>query len=394
MKKIFIASYDMEIGGVERSLASMLNNFDYKEYEVDLFLHSHSGEFMKLLPKDTNLLTENKKYKTFRMGIRDVFKSKNFLIGFGRLLGKIESKKFYIKNKKAENWSEYQFIWKRTINFLPKIEKKYDVAISYLWPHNFIADKVEAKTKIAWIHTDYSIISIDRNEDLRIWNKFDYIISISDDCTKTFLKIYPNLKNKIVLVENITSQKFIRDISNEIIEELYSEKSFNLTTVARLSYQKGIDLAIEALRILKKRGYEDIKWYVVGYGGDEEEIKRLIETYSLKNNFILLGKRENPYPFMKRCDLYVQPSRYEGKAVTVTEAQILGKPVLITNYPTAGSQVNDGLDGVITDLSPEGLADGIEALYKNRETLKKLERYCEKKDFSNEKELERLYELF
>ncbi|MGL5902564.1 MAG: glycosyltransferase, partial [Cetobacterium sp.] len=98
--------------------------------------------------------------------------------------------------------------------------------------------------------------------------------------------------------------------------------------------------------------------------------------------------------FMKRCDLYVQPSRYEGKAVTVSEAQILGKPVLITNYPTASSQVKDGVDGIITDLSPEGLADKIEALYKDRDILKRLENHCSKTDFSNEKELERLYELF
>ncbi|MGL5203943.1 glycosyltransferase [Cetobacterium sp.] len=393
MKSVLIASYDMEIGGVERSLASMLNNFDYKKHEVDLLLYNHTGPFLQYIPAGVNLLPQNKSYSTIRKGIGTIARSGMPHLAFERVRAKFVGKSGIKKG--FDDTYQMQLMWRYCKKYFRKVDKKYDVAISYLWPHDFVLDKVNAKVKIAWIHTDYSKINPDRELDLKTWERYDYIIAVSEDCLDSFLKIYPTLASKCRVIENITSPKFIKEMSDKGRDKIpFDSENFNLLSVARFSYAKGIDIAVETLRILKKRGYQDIKWYVVGYGGDEDEIKRLIEAYSLRNNFILLGKRENPYPFMKRCDLYVQPSRYEGKAVTVTEAQILGKPVLITNYPTASSQVKDGVDGIITDLSPEGLADKIETLYKDRDILKRLENHCSKTDFSNEKELERLYELF
>jgi len=393
MKSVLIASYDMEIGGVERSLASMLNNFDYENNRVDLILYNHTGPFLQYIPKDVNLLPQNRVYSTIRKGIREIACTGMPRIALARFraktMGKLGLKKGF------DDTYQMQLMWRYCKKYFRKVEKKYDVAISYLWPHDFILDKVDARVKIAWIHTDYSKINPDRELDLKIWKRYDYIVAVSEECLNSFLKIYPTLEEKCRVIENITSPKFIKEMSLKNSEKIpFEEENFNLLSVARFSYAKGIDQGIEALRILKKKGYDDIKWYVVGYGGDEEEIKKLIEIYSLGSNFILLGKKENPYPFMKNCDLYVQPSRYEGKAVTVTEAQILGKPVLITNYPTASSQVKDGVDGIICELSPEGLADEIESLYNDRERLKKIERHCEKVEFSNQKELEKLYELF
>lgn len=394
-KSIFIASFDMEVGGVERSLASMLNNFDYKSNDIDLFLHSHTGEFLNLLCKEANLLEEILQYKTFRMGIKDIFKAGYYKIGMGRIFGKLKSK-IYVKQNKInlENLSEYQYIWKYNLKNIPRIKKEYDIAISYLWPHYFVAEKVEAKTKIAWIHTDYATINVDRIEDLKIWNKYDYIASISEDCTKSLLKFYPTLKDKIILIENITSPNFVKEKSLEKIKFEFSKDYFNIVSVGRLCYAKGFDEGIKALKKLQELGYRNIKWYVIGYGSDEQLLKKLIKENRLEDYFILLGKINNPYPYMKACDLYVQCSRYEGKAVTVSEAQILGKPVLITNYPTAKSQIRDGVDGIICELSPEGIANGIERLYLNRKILQKFEKECNERDFSNSKELEKLYELF
>ena len=123
-------------------------------------------------------------------------------------------------------------------------------------------------------------------------------------------------------------------------------------------------------------------------------IRKLIRENNLEESFILLGKKINPYPYIKVGDIYVQPSRYEGKAVTVGEAQILGKPVLITNYPTAKSQVRDKYDGVICELSIEGIANGIEDLFNNIDKLKLLEDNCKNSDYSNSYELEKLYSLY
>lgn len=391
-KKILIVSFDMEIGGVERSLINLLNSFDYKNYNLNLLLYHHSGEFLSFIPKNINFLPENKIYRSIRRGIGALISEGYYSLALSRLRAKYMSK---IGEKRGlDDTYQMQLMWKYCNKKFPKVLQEYDVAISYLWPHNFVVEKVNAKTKIAWIHTDYSNIKPDREIDLEIWNKYDYIVGVSKECVKSFLKIYPTLKSKCIVIENITSPKFIEKMSDSFEVKEYRKDNFNILSVGRFSYAKGIDQAIEALKILKERGYEDIKWYVVGYGGDEEQLRELVETYSLENSFIFLGKQITPYPYMKKCDLYVQPSRYEGKAITVIEAQILNKPVLITNYPTAKSQIIDGVDGEITELSPKGIADGIERFYNDRKLLKKYENNCKSKNFENEKELEKLYELF
>jgi len=287
-----------------------------------------------------------------------------------------------------------QLMWRYALPFLPRTYKEYDVAISYLWPHYFIKNKVNAKTKIAWIHTDYSMVETKVDLDLKMWNKFNHIVAVSQECKNAFLQKYDQLENKVVVIENITSPEFIRRMADEEVENpMVDDTRFKLLTVGRLSHAKGIDNAVSALRALKDKGYDNVVWYVVGYGDEEALIKKLILRNGLDNSFILLGKHTNPYPFMKACDLYVQPSRYEGKAVTVTEAQILGKPVVITNYTTANSQVKNGFDGYITELSVEGIARGIEQLFNDHELRKKLANNCNKTDYSNSFELNKLYRL-
>lgn len=395
MKNILIASFDMEVGGVERSLISMLENFDYKNYAVDLMLYRHQGDFMDLITSKVNLLDEISQYTTFRKSIGETFKDKQYSIGLARVLSKIKAE-FIGRTKRITEPGYYQMqlMWKYALPFLPKVDKEYDVAISFLWPHYFIADKITAKKKIAWIHTDYSTIEPDVSMDLNMWNKFDYIVAVSEACKNSFVKKYSKLENKVVVIENITSPEFIKQMANaEVNNPMAVDQRFKVVTVARLSHAKGIDNAVRALKMLKDKSYKDIAWYVVGYGGDEEMIKDLIKDLKLEADFILLGKQTNPYPYMKEADLYVQPSRYEGKAVTVCEAQILSKPIMITKYTTAKSQVRDGVDGYITELSVEGIANGIEKLYKDSVMRKELINNCVKTDYSNGYELEKLYEV-
>jgi glycosyltransferase involved in cell wall biosynthesis len=391
MKNILIASFDMEVGGVERSLISMLNNFDYENHHVDLMLYSHTGDFFDLVPTGPKLLNELKAYKTFRMSIGQIMKNGNIPIGFSRLMARYRAK---INGSSENGYKQMQYMWKYAMPFLPKLEKKYDVAISYLWPHYFVAEKVEAKTKIAWVHTDFSAVNTHDELDFQMWNKFNHIVAVSEECKNAFIKKYPMLANKVMVVENITSPDFVKALAGATVDNpMLDDVRFKVITVARLSHAKGIDNAVKALKLLIDKGYKNIAWYVVGYGGDEAAIKGLIRKNGLEDHFILLGKKINPYPFMKAADLYVQPSRYEGKAVTVGEAQILSKAVLITNYSTAPSQVNEGFDGTICELTIEGIASGIEKLYKDSELRNQLAKNCESIDFSNNDELEKLYEL-
>jgi glycosyltransferase involved in cell wall biosynthesis len=393
-KRIFICMYSLNIGGAERSLIGLLDSFDYEKYDVDLFLYRHEGEFMKLIPKKVHLLPAIKPYTTFERPIKDVLKEGHLYLGGARVLAKLKAT---IKNRGLEKeqgtYKQMQYMWKYSIPRLPKITNKYDAALSFLGPHNFVLDKITADIKLGWNHTDYfSIVNPDKPLDEKMWSGLEYIVNVSEDCEKSFLKVFPKLRNKTIVLENILSPNFVRVQSNEAVKDLLDEKVFTVCSVGRYSYQKGFDLAIKACAELIKQGY-NMKWYTIGYGTEEKELLHLIKENNLENHFILLGKKENPYPYMKRCDLYCQPSRYEGKAVTVREAQILGKPVLITDFLTAKSQLKDQFDGYVCDLSVEGIIDGIKIFYHNPELSEQLSNNCLSSSYGNEGEMKKLYRL-
>lgn len=394
MKRVLITSFDMGIGGVERSLLNMLDNFDYENYRVDLMLYRHQGEFLDMISDKVNLLDEKEGYNSFGDPLDKVIKNGKYALASARIKAKLIATSTQIRKKVDEiGYYQDQLANKYSNKYLHNIDEEYDTAISYVWPHDMVAYKVKSNKKIAWIHTDYSTIYVDRKIDLELWNQFDYIVSISQDCTDAFVKVYPSLKEKIILLENIRAPKIINNMANEECEDMVDSEDIKLLTVGRLCYPKAIDNAIKAMKILRDKGINNVKWYVVGYGPDEPMLKELIKENKLEDRFFILGKKTNPYPYMKKCDIYVQPSRYEGKAVTVLEAQMLGKPVLITNYPTAKSQLRHDVDGYITDLSVDGIAKGIEKLINDVNLRRKLEKNTKEFDYSNVEELEKLYEI-
>lgn len=394
-KKILISMYSLNIGGAERSLIGLLESFDYNKYDIDLFLYRHEGEFLSYVPKEINLLPTIKEYTTFERPIKDILKERHLYLGCMRVLAKIKTniRSTGIK-KEQRTYKQMQYTWHYSMPKLPKINKDYDIAISFLGPHNFILDKIQAKIKFGWNHTDYfTIVNPDKKLDKKMWNKLDYIVHVSEDCEASFLKVFPTLKNKSIVLENIISSSFVKEQSKEnIVDEMPDDGSLKICSVGRFSDAKGFDLAVIACRKLVQLGY-DIKWYIVGYGGQEEYLKQLIKENKMEGRFILLGKKINPYPFMKQCDIYCQPSRYEGKAVTVREAQILGKPVVITNYPTSKSQVQDRVDGLITSMSVDGIVDGLKSLIQDKELRERLATNTFEKDYSNSNEIEKLHTL-
>ncbi len=395
-KNILISVYDMEIGGIERSLINMLEAFDYEQYNVDLLVFEHRGDFMKLIPDQVNLIPQINAYTVFRKPITQCLNEGHYATSIVRIVAKYAAiqKAKARKLEEGPGYIQMQMVSKYSSLLVPKLKKNYDVSISYAWPHDLVADRISAKRKIAWIHTDYSKLEIDNQIDLEMWNKFDYIAAVSEECCNSFLLTYPSLKKKVFILENITSPTFITSMANEAVA--FNKKpgeAFSVLSVGRLSYVKGFDLAVKALRLLHDKGFTNIKWYVVGYGGYEQELMDLIKSYQMEDSFILLGKQANPYPYIKACDLYVQPSRYEGKAVTVTEAKILNRPILITNYPTSASQVTHGKDGIICGSNPEAIADAIKDLYIDSDLRSLLVRNTKNADYSNNDEIEKLYEV-
>lgn len=396
-KQILITACSMDIGGIERSLAGLLNAFDYEKYDVDLLLFSRKGEFLSLLPQQCNVLPEISQLASLLKPVKEVALSGNLLLAGARLFSKIQVKRktssLTGKQQKEISFGLLQSFWDNSVALMPKIKKEYDVALSFMWPHHFVAKKVKAKRRIAWIHTDYTIAALDNKNDKKIWEMFDKIAAVSDECGKVFLNVYPSFVDKLVTIENILSTKFVRSQALEFIpDDMPADGCVRLLSIGRFCYAKAFDFAAEVCRQLIDEG-EKIKWYIMGFGSDENLIKDKIEDLSLEDSFILIGKKTNPYPYIRACDIYVQPSRYEGKAVTVREAQMLGKPVIITDFRTAASQVKDGFDAIISPIDVKAFASDIIRLINNEKIRNLLSANTMTSDYSNSGQIEEIYHL-
>lgn len=395
MKKILIVSHAMEIGGAERALLGLLDNLDYSKYEVDLFLMRHEGELLSFINPNVHLLPEIKSYTVFDIPVKDTIKRGKILIALGRIFGRIKAVNYQKKNKLTDKYSvAIEYNQKYIRKFLPKInpDVTYDLAISFLTPHYVVAEKVSAKTKAAWIHTDYSVCQIDVKSETKMWGHYNKIVSISDSVTEAFAATFPVFRDRIELIENILPEKLIKsqmDEFNPIHEMPHIDGCVNLLSIGRFCTQKNFDNVPAICKRLVKSGL-NVKWYLIGFGLDEDLIKSKIVEEKMQGHVFILGKKENPYPYINACDLYVQPSRCEGKAVTVREAQLLCKPVVITAFPTSGSQLEDGVDGLVVSLDNDECADGIAAVLKNPQLMAQFAENCSKRDYSNADEARKI----
>jgi len=395
-KRIFISMHYLELGGAEISLIGLLQALDYSKYDVDLFVHRHQGELMQFIPKEVNLLPEIVSYACIESPLTEAIRRGQFGVAWGRLKAKWRARQYQPKDASLPQCAVFQYIAQEVEPYLPSLEQfgNYDLAISFLQPHNYVLSKVRAKKKACWIHTDYTKVEFDVDAELPVWTAYDYVVSISPDVTKTFLQVFPTLSNKIVEIENILSSKFVReraeetDVTNEMPK---NEKTVNVLSVGRFSDAKNYDNVPDICRRVRENGI-DLYWYIIGFG-DETLIRQKIHEAGMEDYVIILGKRTNPYPYMKACDIYAQPSRYEGKSVTVREAQMLGKPVVVTNYATAKSQIQDRIDGVIVPMDNKGCAEGMSVFIRNEELQKDIVNYLHGHDYGNTDEAEKLYRI-
>ncbi|ASM48731.1 hypothetical protein PESP_a0487 [Pseudoalteromonas espejiana DSM 9414] len=386
----------MNIGGAERSLIGLLSSIDYEKCDVSLKLFHHEGDFLPLIPAPVKIIPNDPLYSNYERPLRKVLFSKYFRFGVARLIGKIECYIYRKRNKiPYSSWIAQQYTHKNIINKLPQIPGNYDMAINFLGVPDVVCKKVVAKIRLGWVHTDYEQLSVNEELDIRVYSELDYIINVSKDCNEIFKLKYPSLNHKAKVIENILSKKSIVKQSNlnvamEDMPRVISEQI--ILSIGRYCRAKNFDNIPKIAKNLLEYGCR-FKWYIIGYGSEEDIIRDNIDKLGLSDVVILLGKKANPYPYIKKCDIYVQPSRYEGKSVTVREAQILGKPVVITDYATAPSQINNGVDGIIVPMENTKCALQLSKIMSDKILLSKLAKYCDSADFGNEEEINTLYKL-
>lgn len=393
-KKILFIMPSMFIGGAERSLLGLLEAIDYAQYDVSLFLYRHEGEFLAYIPDQVNLLPPMKEYGTFDVPIRSLLFSRRWRFGLARLISKAALKTHcLISGEKKGVWMSMQYTARYLLPLLPEIPGEYDLGVMFLGVADPLIHKVKAKKKVTWCHTDYDTLYPNKGMDRKTYEAVDHVVFVSDACREKMTRFYPALTDKTRVIENILGEKLLLQQAEVPVNDMPRlDDGYRLLSIGRFSEAKNFDNVPNICKSLLDDGLH-VKWYLIGYGGDEELIRQKILEAGMEEHVILLGKKENPYPYIKACDLYVQPSRYEGKCVTVREAQTLGKPVVITRYATSASQLEEGADGVIVPMDNEGCAAGIAALLRDPEKMRRLSENCKARDCSNAQEVEKLYQL-
>lgn len=392
MKNILIAIYGLGCGGAEKSLISFLLALPKDKWKIDLLVASPHGMYMSRIPGYVHLLSGEYELENVTTRFQDRRKK---ISGVNDLLNQINwiLHSRLIKDNGQLNHEEWRWnIWGRRI---PRLEKEYDLALSYISGTNYyVIDKVNAKKKVLWIHNEFEKLGYNYEFERPYYEKADKIVTISQACVESLLNVYPDFKDKTLVLENISSEETIHSLAQLKPEgdPYFSYMGIKILSVGRLMEQKGFDYAIYAAHLLKKKGIHFL-WYILGEGNLRTTLQDQINKLDLKNEVKLVGIRENPYPYMAACDIFAQTSRYEGKSIALDEAKILCRPILITNYATAKDSVKNGYNGIIVEMTPEAIANGLEKLALNPKFCQKLTERLQLEENSNEKEIKKYITL-
>lgn len=392
-KRILIAIHYLEIGGAESALIGLLSNLDYSRLDVDLFLYDHRGEMMQYIQKEVNVLPSINEYSMLERPISELILKGFYRLAFARLKAKLRHKREKHSFGKGSDSSIFYYVAEATLKCLPDINPSvcYDAAISFLTPHQYVRNKVNATKYLAWIHTDYSKVFVNADLEMPVWDSYDRIVSISDGVTNAFLQVFPTLQDKIIEIPNVLPKSLIFKKSNDFVPKEMDFDGIKILSIGRFCEAKNYDNVPKIARLLVDKGLR-FRWYIIGYG-DRSEIERAIIDSNVSEYVIILGKRDNPYPYIKACDIYAQPSRYEGRSVTVEEAKLLCRPILLTNYFTAKYQIEDGKTGIITETDNQSIADGLYRLASDESLRHKL---CDNLSHcvnDDDKIIDKLYQL-
>src|SRR5690625_1093108 len=372
-KKVIFMIINMNIGGTEKALLSMIDEMPKEKYDITILMLEKYGGFLESIPPRVR-----KKYLDGFCNMKDILNRppkevvKNHLKK-GLIIKGLSLFIIYILSKVLNMKS---ILFKYLLKSIPNLKNKYDIAIAYAGPMDFISyfviHKIKAVKKIQWIHFDVTKIGFHGKFAEKIYHQFDRLYVVSEEARMKLINKFPTLLDKTKVFFNIVSP-------NNIISQSKKGHGFNdnfsgirILTVGRLSVEKGQDLAIKVLAKLRKEGY-NVKWYCVGEGGARQQYEKLIDKYNLKDSFVLLGQSSNPYPYMKQCDIYVQPSRYEGYCITLMEAKYFVKPIVTTDVNGAREQIIDGETGLIVKIDKTELVHAIKKLIDDEMLKRRLE---------------------
>lgn len=388
-KSILFVINSLGCGGAEKSLLSLLSLLDYDKYDVTLQMFRRGGMFEELLPPEVHIRKELD-YTAF---CSQSMAKQMLSFDLRRIAARVRTSLFLRSNaKKGSPLHDAQAYWKYSAAAYDPLPERYDVAIAWGQgtPTHFVAEKVRAQKKFAWVNVNYEAAGHQAEFDEPYYKEYDSIVCVSEELRSIFDKVFPRYSKKAVTILDINNPKTITSMAQQPIS-LPSEDGLTLVTVGRLVPQKGYDIAAKAAWLLKKRNVK-FHWYVVG-GGDSAPIEKDIAQYGISDCFTLLGAKANPYPYMKAADIYVQTSKFEGYCLTLAEARMLNVPCVTTNFDVVYAQMINGENGLVVEMNAEAVADGIIRLATDQELYQHIKGYQIQEKKGNVEEIEKFYEL-
>ncbi len=369
MKILFVIT-GLSFGGAQNSLVHLLNSIDTERYQVDLLLFTERKELVGQIKTPYRLINPQGIGKDFFLPLKQVVsravKSRRPGIVLKRIMIPLK-----IRLNRRKKYPE-QCIWESIGKNIDPIKEHYDVAIAYCQglPTYFVVDKVDAACKVAWMHSDATQQIHDRGYTLSYYKHFERIHCVSRQAVDKFISVYPELEMVTMPFYNIIDHEEIQNKAMMVVDDIQrNEDELLLCTVGRLHKAKGYDNAIDACAILKEKGIH-VRWIVIGEGDERGKLQEHIEKCGLQGEFLLLGSRMNPYPYVNLCDIYVQTSLWEGFCITLAEAKVLAKPIVTTAFTGAEEQINNGVNGLICDAGAQEIADAILRLYKSQNQMR------------------------
>lgn len=391
-KKILVVQGSLQAGGAEKATVSFLNTLPQERYEVDLMLSSRTGLFYKQVPEWVNIIDAPYPFNCLAHKPVDW----RFYIKHSPFMWVKKVIRTYIA-KHQSKLHLIQSLWKQWRDDIPVFDKEYDIAyggqegcINY-----YIIDKVKAKRKILWIHSDYEKLEYVDDFDRTYFKRASVVATMSPKAMDILQKHFSESADHIWFLENITNGSMIRKMAAEEINDDWFKlvEGVNLVSVGRLSLPKNFGRAVRVASVLKKRGVV-FHWTIVGEGPLRSTLESQAKELGVDDVVSFIGLRPNPYQYVSKSDILVVTSDYEGRSIAIDEAQVLGIPVITTNYPTAKDAVVDGETGLICDMTPEAIASSVIRLHTDKALYAHICQSLECKKDGNVKEIEKYFKAF
>jgi glycosyltransferase involved in cell wall biosynthesis len=394
MKKSLLFVIDsLDCAGAEKSLVTLLTLLDYSKHSVDMLLFGHGGALEELVPKEVNILRPLKYTEFTGLHLKKSLKysviNRDFKMFTSRMKYSIG-----IRKKKYSNAQKARIFWQNVSDVIEQNPKEYDIAISYAQgiPTFYIADKVMAKKKFAWVNVSYRLDEKEKEFQKKYYHQYNKIVAVSNTTKEIFLETFPDYSQKVDVIYDINNPDLITKMGD--LGESYKDDfdGIRILTIGRLANQKGYDIALEACKKLKEKGIT-FRWYALGKGPLKKEIEDYIKGNDLSEYFVLLGVKANPYPYIKNADIYVQTSRFEGFGIAIAEARMLNIPVVTTRFDAVYSQMLEGKNGLVVDMNSNAVCDGIIKMINENKLRECIIEYLRAEKKGNVEEVEKFYSL-